>query len=127
VIRRRLSEVLARGEVRDPDLAGLSITVSEVRVTPDLRAATAFVLPLGGNGAEIALAVLGRNRGALRHHVARALDLKFAPELRFALDDSFDRADATRRLLADERVRRDIEAGGAANRPAGAGTGADRA
>lgn len=114
LIRRRLSEVLARGEVRDPDLSDLSITVSEVRLSPDLRAATAFVLPLGGAGGAGALAALGRNRGELRHLVARALDLKFAPDLRFVLDDSFDRMDATRRMLEEPRVRRDLGGDGAA-------------
>ncbi len=86
----------------------MSITVGEVRVSPDLRIATAFVLPLGGEGAEEALAALNRSKGELRHHVAKAMTLKFAPELRFVLDETFDRMDATRRLLADERVQRDI-------------------
>ncbi len=126
LIRRRLSEVLARGAVHDPDLLALSITVSEVRMAPDLRAATAFVLPLGGAGAETALAALRRNRGELRHHVARVLDLKHAPDLRFALDDSFDRMDATRRMLDDARVRRDLVAEGpAADGPAMDGPATD--
>lgn len=110
VIRRRLSEVLTRADHHDPELAGFSITVSEVRASPDLRVATAYVMPLGGESEEAALAALGRNRGALRHLVARGLDLRFAPELRFALDRTFDRMDAARRLFADPRVRADLAA-----------------
>jgi ribosome-binding factor A len=113
LIRRRLAEVLARADVHDPDLDRHSITVGEVRVSPDLKIATAFVLPLGGADAEAALLALRRNRGELRHLVAKALTLKFAPELRFALDETFDRMDATRRLLAEDRVRRDLAPDGA--------------
>jgi ribosome-binding factor A len=108
LIRRTLSEVLQRGEVHSDELRAMSITVGEVRVSPDLRIATAFVLPLGGKDAEEALAALNRSKGELRHHVAKAVKLKFAPELRFILDETFDRMEATRRLLADERVQRDI-------------------
>jgi ribosome-binding factor A len=107
-IRRALSEILAKGEVHDPDLDRISITVGEVRASPDLKVATAFVLPLGGHDAEGALAALHRNRNELRRLVARAMALKFAPELRFRVDDTFDRLDETRRLFSDERVQRDI-------------------
>ncbi len=109
MLRRRLSEALARGEVHAPDLAAFSITVGEVRMSPDLRHATAFVMPLGGENREAALAALRNNRGALRHTVGRSLALKFTPELRFEIDETFDRMDATRRLFADETVRRDVE------------------
>ncbi|WP_081381181.1 30S ribosome-binding factor RbfA [Rhodovulum sulfidophilum] len=108
LIRRSLSEVLARGDVHDPELTALSITVGEVRASPDLKVATAFVLPLGGNHAEEALAALRRNRGELRRAVGKKTQLKFTPELRFTLDETFDRMDETRRLLADETVRRDL-------------------
>lgn len=107
-IRRRLSDVLARGEVHDPELNRIPITVSEVRCSPDLRQATAFVLPLGGQGREAALALLNRHRAALRQAVARGLALKFAPDLRFVADDSFDRMDAARRMFADPTVQADI-------------------
>ncbi len=109
VIRRRLSEVLARGEVHDPDLNRLSLTVGEVRSSPDLKVATAFVLPLGGDAKEEALALLDRNRSELRRQVAKGLELKFAPELRFRIDESFDRMDETRRLLDRPEVRRDLD------------------
>ena len=109
-IRRKLSEALMRGEIHNDDLAGMSITVGEVKVTADLRVATAYVLPLGGAGAEAALKALSRSQGELRHVVARDLQLKFAPELRFRIDETFDRMDRIRELLADERVQRDIAA-----------------
>jgi ribosome-binding factor A len=109
LIRRTLSEVLQRGDVHDPDLAGMSITVGEVRVSPDLKVATAFVLPLGGGNRDVALKALARNKHELRRHVAAGLTLKFAPDLRFRIDDTFDRLDDTRRLFSDARVRRDIE------------------
>jgi ribosome-binding factor A len=109
LIRRTLSDVLARGDVHDPDLGRISITVGEVRASPDLKVATAYVLPLGGKDPEGMLSALRRNRGELRHLVAREMTLKFAPELRFEIDETFDRMDATRRLFADERVRRDVE------------------
>ena len=110
LIRRKLSDVLARGEVHDPDLTGLSITVGEVRTSPDLKVATVYVLPLGGRGADTALEALRRNRAELRRITAKGLSLKFAPELRFVPDETFDRMDETRRLFAQERVRRDVAA-----------------
>lgn len=109
LIRRRLSEVLARGDIHDPELGAMSITVGEVRASPDLKTATAYVLPLGGNGADLALAALRRNKHEIRRTVAKGLELKFAPELRFAIDETFDRLDDTRRLFSNETVRRDIE------------------
>lgn len=111
LIRHSLSTVLARGDVHDPDLQRFSITVGEVRTSPDLKIATAYILPLGGQEADVALSALRRNRHELRRMVAKAMVLKFAPELRFQLDETFDRLDETRRLFADERVRRDIERG----------------
>lgn len=109
LVRRRLSEVLARGDVHDPELSGMSITVGEVRASPDLKIATAYVLPLGGKDRDLALAALRRNRVELRRVVAKGLALKFAPELRFAIDETFDRIDETRRMLSDAVVRRDVE------------------
>lgn len=109
LIRRALSEILQRGEVHDPDLQRLSITVGEVRVTPDLRQAKVFVLPLGGEKKEEAMAALNRNRGEIRRQVTRAIQMKHSPELSFLIDDIFDRMDATRALFADDAVRRDID------------------
>ena len=109
LIRRTLSDVLLRADVHDPELNRYSITVGEGRTSPDLKIATAYVLPLGGAGADEALAALRRNQGELRHHVAKAMSLKYAPQLRFVLDETFDRMDDTRRMFSDERVRRDVE------------------
>ena len=107
-IRRALADVLVRGELHEPDLDGVAITVGEVRCSPDLKIATAFVLPLGGRDAERVLTALNRARGELRRQVTRALSLKFSPELRFKLDETFDRMDDTRRMLGETRVRRDL-------------------
>lgn len=109
MIRRSLSEVLARGEVRDPELGVMSITVGEVQVSADLRIATAYILPLGGKGQVEALAALRRNTTTLRHLVVHGISLKFAPELRFEIDRTFERMEETRRLLSEDRVRRDLE------------------
>ncbi|MEM7059463.1 MAG: 30S ribosome-binding factor RbfA [Pseudomonadota bacterium] len=110
LIRRTLSEILMRGDLHEPELSGVSITVGEVRTSPDLRVATVFVLPLGGGNAEAILEALTRARGELRRAVNKAVTLKFSPELRFVLDESFDRMDETRAMLSEDRVRRDVEA-----------------
>lgn len=109
LIRRTLSDVLVRGDIHDPDLNRMSITVGEVRTSPDLKVATAFILPLGGENAEEALSALRENRHEIRRAVAKAMTLKFAPEIRFAIDETFDQMDATRRLLDSDDVRRDLE------------------
>ncbi len=109
LIRRTLAGVLARGDVHDPDLNRMSIPVGEGRTSPDLRVATAFVLPLGGQGRDEALAALRRNSKELRRAVSKELTLKFSPELRFALDETFDQMDETNRLLRQDTVRRDVE------------------
>lgn len=109
LIRRTLSEVLLRGDIHDPDLNRMSITVGEVRVTTDLRVATIYVLPLGGEGKEEVVKLLARNKGELRRIIGKKVALKFAPELRFQLDETFDRMDETRRLFAQDAVRRDLD------------------
>jgi ribosome-binding factor A len=109
-IRRALSDVLARGDVHDPDLNRMSITVGEVRTSSDLKIATAYVLPLGGKGQEDVLKFLSRNKAELRRMVAKKLTLKFSPDLRFQLDLTFDQMDETRRMLAQDVVRRDAQA-----------------
>ena len=109
LIRRSLSDVLARGDIHDPDLNRISITVGEVRTSPDLRIATAYVLPLGGQGKDDVLKLLARNKGELRRAVSKKLALKFSPDLRFQLDETFDRMDDTRRMLDQDAVRRDLD------------------
>jgi len=109
LIRRTLSGILMRGDVHDPDLAGVSVTVGEVRTSPDLRVATVFVMPLGGANVDVVLAALKRSSGELRREVNKAVKLKLSPELRFLPDESFDRMDQTRTMLAEDRVRRDLD------------------
>lgn len=109
VIRRAMSEVLMRGEVHDPDLNRISITVGEVRTSPDLRIATAYVLPLGGKGQDEAIALLARNKGELRRIIGKKTKLKYAPDLRFQIDRTYDQMDHTRDILAAERVQQDLQ------------------
>ena len=109
LIRRRLSEVLLQGDIHDPDLNRISITVGEVTCSPDLKVATAYILPLGGDNREDALTALRRNRHEIRRVMGKGLALKFSPEIRFQIDETFDRLDDTRALFSDENVRRDLD------------------
>jgi ribosome-binding factor A len=99
VLRRALVEVLARGELRDPALEETSITVTEVKVSPDLKAATAFIMPLGGRDEAAVTVALDRAAPYLRGQVGQLAGLRFAPTLRFQPDRSFERAQAVERLL----------------------------
>ena len=110
LVRRTLSDVLMRGDVHDPDLVGVSITVGEVRMSPDLRIATVYVLPLGGVNVHEAIKALARSAYELRRAVNKAVKLKFSPELRFLPDETFDQMDHTREMLSNERVRKDLDA-----------------
>lgn len=109
LIRRALAETLMRGDVHDEELAHVSVTVGEVRISPDLRYAIVFVLPLGGVNTDLVIEALNRNKGELRRAVNKAVALRYSPELKFLADKSFDRMDETRRLLDQENVRRDLE------------------
>ncbi len=108
-VRRALSEILMQGDIHDPELNRLSITVGEVRVSPDLKIATAYVMPLGGTGQDVAVDLLARNKNELRRMIGKKLGLKYTPDLRFRLDETFDRMDETRRMFAQENVRRDVD------------------
>ena len=109
LIRRTLSDVLNRADIHDPDLNRMSITVGEVRLSNDLKVATVYVMPLMGSvPVEEAIAALARNKYELRRHVSAQLTLKYAPDLRFRPDGTFDQLDETRRLFADEKVQRDL-------------------
>ena len=103
-IRHRLAELLQRGETHAPELEGVSVTVSEVRMSPDLRTAVAYVSRLGGQAGPELVAALNRVQPLLRHHVAGAVRLKYAPRLVFRLDTSFDEAARIDALLHDPRV-----------------------
>ncbi|TYB86348.1 30S ribosome-binding factor RbfA [Oceaniovalibus sp. ACAM 378] len=109
LIRRTLSDILMKGGIHDSDLNQRSITVSEVRTSPDLRVATVFVLPLGGQDQPGAIAALKRNKGEIRRLLGREITLRNVPELRYLIDDTFDRMDQTRELLNRENVRRDLD------------------
>jgi ribosome-binding factor A len=108
LVRHVLADLFARGEVHDPVIEGHMITVSEVRMTADLRLATIYVMPLGGEDIELVTAALDRNKRFLRGEIARQINLKFAPEIRFAVDQRFEEADRIERLLRTPAVQRDL-------------------
>src|SRR6201981_336534 len=109
LVRHALAEILARGEVHDPVIQSHLITVPEVRMTADLRLATIYVMPLGGRDAEAVLTALERNKRFLRGEIARRIDLKFAPDIRFRIDERFDEAERIERLLRTPAVQRDLD------------------
>jgi ribosome-binding factor A len=112
LIRRTLSDVLNRGDIHDPELNRMSITVGEVRLSTDLKVATAYVMPLMGSvPVADAIAALARNKAELRHRIGGELTLKYTPDLRFRPDETYDRLDETRRMFADPAVQRDLAAG----------------
>ena len=108
VIRHAIAEILARGEVHDPVIEGHLITVPEVRLTADLKLATIYVMPLAGRDEKQVLAALERNKRYLRGEIARRLNLKFAPDIRFRLDERFDEAERIEKLLRTPQVQRDL-------------------
>jgi ribosome-binding factor A len=108
VIRHAIAEILSRGEVHDPVIQGHLITVPEVSMTADLRLATIYVIPLAGRDAKEVLAALERNKRYLRGEIARRVNLKFAPDIRFRLDERFDEAERIEKLLRTPQVRRDL-------------------
>lgn len=114
LIRRTLSDLLMRGEIHDDELNRLNITVSEARITSDMRIATIYVLPLGGKGKEEAVKALARNAHQIRRTLGKVAKLKHTPELRFVADETFDRMDETRALLERDEVKRDLGSGGGA-------------
>ena len=111
LVRRALSDTLMRGDLHDPDLSRVSITVGEVRMSPDLRHATVFIMPLGGGDVQTIIKALARNHHHLRRAVAKQMTMKYSPDLRFRADESYDRMDETRRLLSLDEVRRDLSDG----------------
>jgi ribosome-binding factor A len=107
-VRHAIADILSHGSVHDPDLEGHIITVPEVRMSPDLRLATAYVMPLGGRDEGPVVEALNRNRKALRAEVAQRVNLKFAPDLRFLRDETFDEAARIDALLRSDKVQRDV-------------------
>lgn len=108
-VRHVLAELLTRQQVHDDTLSAHSVSVTEVRMTPDLRQATAYVKPLLGADEAAVLEALRHNTAYLQREVAKRLGLKFAAKLRFRADESFDEADRIERLLADPKVSRDLD------------------
>ncbi len=109
LVRHALAALFARGEIEDDLLAGKVITVPEVRMSPDLKLASAYVMPLGGEGAEEVVAALTRHARFIRGRIAPELDLKYAPEIRFFVDATFEEFGKIDALLRSDRVQRDLQ------------------
>ena len=109
LVRHAMSDLLTRGEVHDPVLEGHLITVPEVRMSPDLRLATIYVMPLGGRDIEAVLEALERNKKFLRGEIAHHVNLKFAPDIRFHADERFAEAERIEKLLRTPAVQRDLK------------------
>ena len=109
LVRHALSDILLRGDVHDPALEGVVVTIPEVRMSPDLKVATVFVMPLGGKEGAGIVAAFERNRKFLRGDVAHRINLRYAPDLQFRLDTSFDEGDRIDALLRTPQVRRDLD------------------
>jgi len=107
-VRHAIADILSQGSVRDAELEGHIITVPEVRMSPDLKLATIYVMPLGGRDTAIVIAALERNRKFLRGEIARRVNLKFAPDVRFRVDERFDEAERIEKLLRTPAVQRDL-------------------
>jgi len=109
LIRHALAEMFSRGDIHDPTIEGHMITVPEVRMSPDLRLATIYVMPLGGKDEKAVVEALERNKKFLRREIAHRVNLKFAPEIRFRVDERFDEAERIEKILRTPEVQRDLE------------------
>ena len=109
LMRHSLVEILREQDITDPALEGVSVTVTEVRMSPDLRHATVFVEPLGGGHAAEVVEALNRHAKFLRGRLGRTIDMKFTPDLKFLHDESFDEAQRMNALFNRPEVRRDLE------------------
>lgn len=108
LVRHALSGFLMRGEISDPVIEGRTITVPEVRMTPDLKIANCYVMPLGGGDAADVVAALNRNKKFIRGRIVPEINLKYAPELRFLVDETFEEAGRIDAILRSEKVQRDL-------------------
>ncbi len=109
LVRHAIADMFLRGDIHDPVIEAHTITVPEVRMSADLRLATIYVMPLGGGDEEKVLDALDRNKRYMRGEIARRVNLKFAPEIRFRIDERFDEADRIEKLLRTPAVRRDLD------------------
>jgi ribosome-binding factor A len=107
-VRHAVSAILQRGDVQDPDLVKASVTVSEVRISPDLRNATVFVMPLGGDADGKITKALNKHNAFIRGELAKVVHMKYMPRLKFIIDESFDEASHIDAILRDPRVQRDL-------------------
>lgn len=110
LVRHALAKMLTRGEIIDPIVESMTITVPEVRMSPDLKLAKAYIVPLGGEGAEELVKALNKHTKFVRGRVAPELNLKYAPDIRFYVDDTFEEASRIDALLRSDKVRHDLEA-----------------
>ena len=108
MLRHALAEILNRNEIRDPDLDGVSVTITQVKPSPDMRYATVYCEPLGGENAKAIVAALNKHKGFLRGEMGHRIAIKFTPELRFVEDESFAEALKIENILKSERVSRDL-------------------
>ena len=108
LIRHALAEILQRGAVHDPAFESAVVTVPEVRMTPDLKVATAYVMPLGGKDVDAVLAAFERNKKYLRGEIAHRINLRYAPDLKFRVDTSFAEGERIDKLLRSPAVKRDL-------------------
>jgi len=120
-MRHALSDIFARAEIRDPALDGVSVTVTEVRCSPDLRNATIYVMPLGGAHEQDVVDGRNRNSKYIRGQLSRLVRMKYLPRLKFAGDSSFGEADHIERLLHSPHVAQDLEKNGDGTGPDGGG------
>ncbi len=109
LVRHAVAELLARGDVHDPVIEGHLITVPEVRMTADLRLATIYIMPLAGRDADAVIAAFERHKKFLRAEIAHRINLKFAPDIRFRIDERFDEAERIDKLLHSPAVARDLK------------------
>jgi ribosome-binding factor A len=108
-LRHAIADILFRNEIQDPDLAGVSVTITQVKPSPDMRYCTVYCEPLGGQNAKVIVAALNRHKGFLRGEMGHRLTMKFTPELRFVEDESFAEAQKIEDILKSDRVRTDLE------------------
>lgn len=112
MLRHALADVLRENEIRDPDLDGVSVTITQIKPSPDMRYATVYCEPLGGGNARGVIAALNRHKGFLRGEMGHRITMKFTPDLRFVEDESFAEAQKIETILKSDRVSRDLHADG---------------
>ena len=108
MLRHALAEILNRSDIRDPDLEGVSVTITQVKPSPDMRYATVYCAPLGGKNTALTIAALNRHKGFLRGQMGHMISIKFTPDLRFLEDKSFAEAEKIENILKSPQVQRDL-------------------